>query len=209
MATCPGVRRMDADPETLSAGSWIMFMAAPPPRSLGLRLNVPGLDYENLTPDLVTSLAVVTDSTTGRVRWSRRQGPCRHGHSGYRHERDESFDRLGDTGAILAKYLFYPLATRKALRYNAWARERGIRMKVRLPAVCAQASARLRLRCSVMAQARYRRAYQRGPIPMSDDEYSTVIDRTDFALEICSSGNYGSTQRAVRATSRIAGRCRV
>ena len=33
-------------------------------------LHVPGLDYENLTPDLVTSLAVVTASTTGRVRWS-------------------------------------------------------------------------------------------------------------------------------------------
>ena len=33
-------------------------------------LHVPGLDYENLTPDLVTSLAVVTAATTGRVRWS-------------------------------------------------------------------------------------------------------------------------------------------
>ena len=33
-------------------------------------LHVPGLDYENLTPDLVTSLAVVTAATTGRIRWS-------------------------------------------------------------------------------------------------------------------------------------------
>jgi enamidase len=33
-------------------------------------LHVPGLDYENLTPDLVTSLAVVTAHTTGRIRWS-------------------------------------------------------------------------------------------------------------------------------------------
>ena len=33
-------------------------------------LHVPGLDYENLTPELVTSLAVVTAATTGRVRWS-------------------------------------------------------------------------------------------------------------------------------------------
>ena len=35
-------------------------------------LHVPGLDYENLTPDLVTSLAVVTAHTTGRIRWSGR-----------------------------------------------------------------------------------------------------------------------------------------
>jgi enamidase len=33
---------------------------------------------------------------------------------------------------------------------------------------------------------------------MSDDDLDKVIDNTDFALEICSSGNYGSTQRAVR-----------
>src|SRR6185437_475927 len=33
-------------------------------------LHTPGLDYTNLTPDLVTALAVVTRATTGRVRWS-------------------------------------------------------------------------------------------------------------------------------------------
>ena len=33
-------------------------------------LHVPGIDYDNLTPELVTSLAVVTAATTGRVRWS-------------------------------------------------------------------------------------------------------------------------------------------
>jgi enamidase len=32
-------------------------------------LHTPGLDYENLTPDLVTSLAEVTRATTGSVRW--------------------------------------------------------------------------------------------------------------------------------------------
>ena len=32
-------------------------------------LHAPGLDYANLTPDLVTSLAEVTCATTGRVRW--------------------------------------------------------------------------------------------------------------------------------------------
>src|SRR5258708_19962773 len=36
-----------------------------------------------------------------------------------------------------------------------------------------------------------------GPIPMSDDDLDKVIDTTTFAIEICSSGNYGSTKRAV------------
>src|SRR5262245_41178295 len=33
-------------------------------------LHIPGIDYDNLSPELVTSLAVVTAATTGRVRWS-------------------------------------------------------------------------------------------------------------------------------------------
>ena len=37
-----------------------------------------------------------------------------------------------------------------------------------------------------------------GPIPMSDADMDAVVDNTSFALEICSSGNYGSTLRLVR-----------
>ena len=36
-----------------------------------------------------------------------------------------------------------------------------------------------------------------GPIPMSDSDLDKVIDGASFAVEICSSGNYGSTKRAV------------
>ena len=46
-----------------------------------------------------------------------------------------------------------------------------------------------------------------GPIPMSDDDLDKVIDTTSFAVEICSSGNYGSTKRAVermRAKGQLA-----
>jgi enamidase len=42
---------------------------------------------------------------------------------------------------------------------------------------------------------------------MSDDDLDKVIDTTSFAIEICSSGNYGSTKRAVermRAKGRLA-----
>jgi enamidase len=163
-------------------------------------LHVPGLDYENLTPDLVTSLAVVTASTTGRVRWSGAKV-----HAGtvilIPGMNESHFDRLKDAGAILAKYLFYPLATHKdeALRYNAWARERGIRMKVHTGGVSRSGLSQVCgydilswLKPDIAAHI------SGGPIPMSDDDLDKVIDRTDFALEICSSGNYGSTQRAVR-----------
>jgi enamidase len=163
-------------------------------------LHVPGLDCENLTPDLVTSLAVVTASTTGRVRWSGAKV-----HAGtvilIPGMNESHFDRLKDAGAILAKYLFYPLATHKdeALRYNAWARERGIRMKVHTGGVSRSGLSQVCgydilswLKPDIAAHI------SGGPIPMSDDDLDKVIDRTDFALEICSSGNYGSTQRAVR-----------
>lgn len=163
-------------------------------------LHVPGLDYENLTPDLVTSLAVVTASTTGRVRWSGAKV-----HAGtvilIPGMNESHFDRLRDAGAILAKYLFYPLATHKdeALRYNAWARERGIRMKVHTGGVSRSGLSQVCgydilswLKPDIAAHI------SGGPIPMSDDDLDKVIDNTDFALEICSSGNYGSTQRAVR-----------
>lgn len=163
-------------------------------------LHVPGLDYENLTPDLVTSLAVVTAATTGRVRWS--------GAKVYAGTvilvpgmTEQHFDRLKDAGAILAKYLFYPLSTNKdeALRYNAWAHARGIRMKVHTGGVSRSGLSQVCgydilswLKPDIAAHI------SGGPIPMSDDDLDKVIDTTDFALEICSSGNYGSTQRAVR-----------
>jgi enamidase len=41
-----------------------------------------------------------------------------------------------------------------------------------------------------------------GPIPMSDADLDRVIDESTFALEICSSGNYGSTKRAVERIHR-------
>ena len=64
-------------------------------------LHVPGLDYANLTADLVTSLAVVTRATTGRLRWS---GVKMHAGTvllvpGMR---EEHFDRLAAAGSILA-----------------------------------------------------------------------------------------------------------
>lgn len=163
-------------------------------------LHVPGLDYENLNPDLVTSLAVVTAATTGRVRWS---GAKLHAGTvllvpGMT---EDHFDRLAAARSIVAKYLFYPLATHKeeALRYNAWCRARGIRIKVHTGGVSRSGLSQV---CGYdilsWLQPDVAAHISGGPIPMSDEDLDKLIDTTRFALEICSSGNYGSTQRAVR-----------
>jgi len=163
-------------------------------------LHVPGLDYEHLTAELVTSLAVVTRATTGRVRWSGVKV-----HAGtvllIPGMKETHFDRLAAAGTILAKFLFFPLSTHKeeALQYTAWCRARGIRTKVHTGGVSRSGLSHI---CGyeILAwlQPDIAAHVSGGPIPMSDADLDRVIDETSFALEICSSGNYGSTQRAVR-----------
>jgi enamidase len=162
-------------------------------------LHVPGLDYENLSPDLVTSLAVVTAATTGRIRWS--------GAKVYAGTvilvpgmTEEHFDRLAAAKSVCAKFIFFPLATNKdeALRYQQWCRARGIRTKVHTGGVSRSGLSQMCgydilswLKPDIAAHI------SGGPIPMSDSDLDKVIDTTSFAIEICSSGNYGSTKRAV------------
>jgi enamidase len=167
-------------------------------------LHVPGLDYENLSPDLVTSLAVVTAATTGRVRWSGAKV-----HAGtvilVPGMKEEHFDRLAAAGSRVAKFIFFPLADHKdeALRYTTWCRARGIRTKVHTGGVSRSGLSQM---CGydILAwlQPDIAAHISGGPIPMSDADLDRVIDETSFALEICSSGNYGSTKRAVERMRR-------
>jgi enamidase len=163
-------------------------------------VHVPGLDYVNLSAELATSLAIVTAQSTGRVRWSGAKV-----HAGtvllVPGMREEHFDRLAIFGSKFAKFLFYPLDKdpEEAKRYVRWCRARGIRVKVHTGGVS-------RSHSSVMCgydilswlQPDVAAHISGGPIPMPDSDLDKVIDRTDFALEICVSGSYGSTQRAVR-----------
>jgi enamidase len=162
-------------------------------------LHVPGLDYGNLTPDLVTSLAVVTRATTGRERWS---GVKLHagtvllvpGMS------EAHFDRLAAAGSILAKFIFYPLDSgrEEATRYVRWCHDRGIRVKVHTGGVSRSGASQV---CGYETLAWLEpdiaAHISGGPIPMSDSDLDAVVDRTSFALEICSSNNYRSSIRAV------------
>jgi enamidase len=163
-------------------------------------LHVPGLDYESLTPDLVTSLAVVTAATTGRVRWSGAKV-----HAGtvilVPGMTEDHFDRLAAARSILAKFIFYPLnrGRDEALQYQRWCRARGIRTKIHTGGVSRSGVSQICgydvlswLKPDIAAHV------SGGPIPMSDADMDTVVDNTTFALEVCSSGNYGSTLRLVR-----------
>jgi enamidase len=163
-------------------------------------LHVPGLDYEHLTPELVTSLAVVTASTTGRVRWSGAKV-----HAGtvimIPGMSEAHFDRLAAVGSILAKFIFYPLEADRAeaRRYVDWCHARGIRVKVHTGGVSRSGASQV---CGydtlAWLQPDIAAHVSGGPIPMSDADLDALVDRTDFPLEICSSGNYGSTLRVVR-----------
>jgi enamidase len=163
-------------------------------------LHTPGLDYANLTADLVTALALVARATTGRVRWS---GVKMHAGTvllvpGMT---EAHFDRLAAVGCKFAKFIFFPLEDRReeAERYGRWARERGIRVKVHTGGVSRSGASQI---CGYKTLAWLNPDIAAhiagGPIPMSDDDIDAVVDRTDFPLELCSSGNYRSTVRVVR-----------
>jgi enamidase len=166
-------------------------------------VHVPGLDYGNLSADLVTSLAVVTAQTTGRIRWSGAKV-----HAGtvllVPGMREEHFDRLAAAGSKFAKFIFYPLDKNpeEAKRYVAWCRARGIRVKVHTGGASGSgASVTCGFDILSWLQPDVAAHISGGPIPMSDADLDAVIERTKFALEICVSGSYGSTKRAVRRLS--------
>jgi enamidase len=168
-------------------------------------LHTPGLDYQNLTPDLVTALAEVTRATTGRVRWS---GVKLHAGTvllvpGMR---EGHFDRLARAGVRFAKFLFYPLGTHRAeaTQYVRWCRERAIRVKVHTGGVSRSGLSQVCgfdilhwLAPDIAAHV------SGGPIPMSDRDLTRTIEETAFALEICSSGNDRSTLLAARRLKEL------
>jgi enamidase len=162
-------------------------------------LHIPGIDYDNLTPELMTSLAVVTAATTGRVRWSGVK--VQAGTALVVPKMTEAhFDRLAAAGVKWVKFLFYPFGgdTTEARNYVAWSRARGMRVKVHTGGVSRSgASAICGYDVLSWLQPDIAAHVSGGPIPMSDDDIDSVVDRTSFALEVCSSGNYRSTSRLV------------
>jgi enamidase len=162
-------------------------------------LHVPGLDYGALTPELVTSLAVLTAQTTGRTRWSGvklHAGTCLlvPGMT------EAHFDRLAQAGGRFVKFLFYPFDRDpdEARRYLRWSRERGMRAKVHTGGVSRSGASQM---CGHAVldwlQPDIAAHVAGGPIPMPDADLDRVVDEAGYFLEICSSGNYASMLRAV------------
>lgn len=161
-------------------------------------LHIPGLDFGNLTPELVTSIAIVSAHTTGRVRQSGARV-----HAGtvllVPGMRDEHFDRLAEAGCRFAKFIFYPFATDasgdgEAVHYLEQCRSRGIRVKTHTGGVSRSGASRpvgadvlTRIEPDVAAHV------SGGPIPMLDDDLRRAVAETSCALEVCSSMNYRST----------------
>jgi enamidase len=167
-------------------------------------LHIPGIDYNNLTPELVTSIAVVTSATTGRVRWSgvKLQAGTALLVPGMG---EHHFDRLAEAGTKLVKFLFYPFDRDKAeaLRYCEWSRARNMRVKVHTGGV-SRSGASVVCGYEILSwlQPDIAAHVSGGPIPMSDVDIEAVVDKTDFALEVCSSGNYRSTALLVKKLKR-------
>lgn len=165
-------------------------------------LHIPGLDFTNLTPELVTSLAVVSRHTTGRER-----------QSGVKMVAgtvllvpgmtQEHFDRLQAEGVTQAKFIFYDwgrLDDGEAERYVQWCHERGITVKMHSGGVSRSGASRLSGFDVVSAVGPDVVGHiSGGPIPMPDEEIRRVVAETTGVLEVCSSMNYRATRVVVEA----------
>lgn len=119
---------------------------------------------------------------------------------------EADFAALAADGVRLVKFIFYDyrlLPTGEADRYVAWARARGIKVKIHSGGVSrsgvsqvAGAEVVKRIGPDIVGHV------TGGPIPMPEKEVEALVADTDFFLEICSSGNPRmvlSLIRAVRA----------
>lgn len=164
-------------------------------------LHVPGLPFEELSPELVLGLATLSRRTIGTFR-----------PSGVKVDagtvllvpglREGDFDRMAEAGIRHLKFIFYDwsrLEDGEAADYVAWAHERGMVVKMHSGGVSRSGSSRIAghelvtaVRPDVVAHI------SGGPIPMPDDEIRGVIDDLpEAAIEVCSSMNYRSTKVTV------------
>lgn len=165
-------------------------------------LHHPGLPFEDLTPELVLSIAIVARRTLARLR------PLgMHVNAGTLllvpglAERD--FDTAASHGVANVKFIFYDWSKGEpgeAEQYVAWARQRGMTVKIHSGGVS-------RSGASVVAGYDIVQRVQPdvvghisgGPIPMPDDEIERTVRETGCNTEICSSMNYRASLVALKA----------
>jgi enamidase len=165
-------------------------------------LHIPGLAFDDLTAQLVKSLAFTSRATTGRYRPS---GVKLHAGTVLLVTGmvESDFDEMAAAGIQHLKYIFYDwdkAEEDERDRYRVWAHERGMLIKIHSGGVSRSGSSRVAgheivtsVRPDVVAHI------SGGPIPMPDEELISVIDELeDAAIEICSSMNYRATIIATR-----------
>lgn len=165
-------------------------------------LHHPGLPFEELTPDLVLSIAIVARQTIARLR------PL-----GMRVEAgtlllvpglsEKHFDEAAAQGVRHAKFIFYDWSKGEpgeAEQYVAWAHQRGMTVKIHSGGVS-------RSGASVVAGFEVVQRIQPdivghisgGPIPMPDRDIERTVRETGCYAEICSSMNYRASLVALKA----------
>lgn len=159
-------------------------------------LHVPGLAFDQLTPEIVVSLAVTSRHSTGRVRPSGVKAVVGTvllvpGMT------EEHFDRMQEQGITQLKFIFYDwnlLPTGEAGRYVEWAHARGMTVKMHSGGVSRSGSSRVAAFDVVSAVGPDVVGHiSGGPIPMPDADIERVVDELDVHLEVCSSMNYRAT----------------
>ena len=116
---------------------------------------------------------------------------------------ETDFDALVTEGIGLVKFIFYDyslLPSGEAERYVAWARQRGIKVKIHSGGVSRSGVSQIagadivrRLRPDIVGHA------TGGPIPMAEKDVERIVAETDCAVEICSSGNARMALKLMRA----------
>jgi len=164
-------------------------------------LHIPGLDFSNLTPELVLSIAITSRHTTGRSR-----------PSGVKVEAgtvllvpgmtEEHFDRAHREGIKHLKFIFYDwnrLGDGEAQRYVEWAHQRGMTVKMHSGGVSRSGASRVAGRdVAVAVQPDIIGHISGGPIPAPDDDIVGIIaDLPSASVEVCSSMNYRATKLVV------------
>jgi enamidase len=107
--------------------------------------------------------------------------------------KEADFDTIAAAGIRLVKFIFYDyslLPNGEAERYVAWARERGIRVKIHSGGVSRSGVSQMagaeivkRLRPDIVGHI------TGGPIPMPEEDVEKIVSETDLYVEVCSSGN--------------------
>src|SRR3989442_2963004 len=117
--------------------------------------------------------------------------------------KEEDFDTIAEAGSLLVKFIFYDyglLPNGEAERYVAWARARGIKVKIHSGGVSRSGVSQVagadivkRIKPDIVGHI------TGGPIPMAEKEVERLVAETECALEICSSGNPRMVLKLMRA----------